>query len=103
MKHMSIQSMRQAWRVKHEPAKPFLFISKMVKNQELPFKQRTSHILVIYKYIVPPILTSTQAIPENNYAVAFSDSDAQKIIAFWIDIMIKMISKSYPLSGRCIS
>lgn len=87
VKNMHIQSMSKRNASKHRPTKPTILISiQDGEKQELPFKQRTNHItrsryvdtLFLYFDDVDP-----EAIPGKPIMpFAFSDSDAQKIIAF---------------------
>ena len=87
VKHMHIQSMSKRDASKYRPTKPTILISiQDGEKQELPFKQRTNHItrsryvdtLFLYFDDVDP-----EAIPGKPIMpFAFSDSDAQKIIAF---------------------
>lgn len=84
---MKIQSMSKRDASKHRPTKPTILISiQDGEKQELPFKQRTNHIrrslyvdtLFLYFDDIDP-----EAIPGKPIMqFAFSDSDAQQIIAF---------------------
>ena len=84
---MNIQSMSKREASKHKPTKPTILISiQDGEKQELPFKQRTNHItrsryvdtlFLYFDDIDPETIPGKPIMP-----FAFSDSDAQQIIAF---------------------